>query len=160
MRRLSLVLAVLFATAPAHAASQEPVDFIAAIYKTYGTTPDPDDHSELRRDFYSQRLLKLIEADEKATPKGEVGRLDFDVFVNGNNWELSNLKIVLVSRDATHAKVRVNFENFKFPRETLFSLIREGDDWRIDEIQSLHKPRWTLSKILTGAPDAFPDERK
>jgi hypothetical protein len=28
----------------------------------------------------------------------------------------------------------------------------------IDDLQSLNKPRWTMSKILEDAPDAFPDE--
>ena len=41
----------------------------------------------------------------------------------------------------------------------LFDLVREGGRWLVDDVQSL-KPggRWTMSKILTGDPDAFPDE--
>jgi hypothetical protein len=31
---------------------------------------------------------------------------------------------------------------------------------RIDDLQATLKPRWTMSKILTDAPDAFPDEKQ
>jgi hypothetical protein len=43
----------------------------------------------------------------------------------------------------------------------LFDLIREKGSWRIDDISSIRSgARWTMSKILTGAPDAFPDAAK
>jgi len=56
--------------------------------------------------------------------------------------------------------VRARFKNHNNPREILFDLVEEGGLWRIDEIQSLRKPRWILSKILLGDPAAFPDEKK
>jgi len=53
--------------------------------------------------------------------------------------------------------VRADFANFGKPRSLLFSLVREDGEWRIDDIAETVPPRWTLSKILKGSPDAFPD---
>jgi hypothetical protein len=109
-----------------------------------------------------RRLQALIDADEKATPQGDAGTIDWDVFVNGNNWELSKLTIALVSKSAAHAQVRAQFFNFKDPHDLLFDLVREDGRWFIDDISETKKGgnRWTMSKILTHAPDAFPDEKK
>ena len=96
--------------------------------------------------FYSSRLQNLIDKDEKETPEGMVGRIDWDVFVDGQDWKLTELKIV-----------RATFKNFGEPRDILISLVLEDGHWRIDEIQETLKPRWTMSKVLLDAPDAFPD---
>jgi hypothetical protein len=39
----------------------------------------------------------------------------------------------------------------------VFDLVLEDGHWRIDDIEKMLKPRWTMSKILLDAPDAFPD---
>jgi hypothetical protein len=157
MLRLFFSLILLLNCVAAQAASSdEPVVIITNIYKAYsnkGTDPNLTPP-------YSKRLQKLVDDDANATPEGSVGNLDFDVFVNGQDWELSHVKVALVSRDAEHAQVRATFVNLKAPEEIRFFFVREDGSWRIDDIQSLHKVRWTMSKILAGAPDAFPDEKK
>ncbi len=163
MARFALIFALVLAIIPARAApASDPVAMIEAIYKEYvaaqGT--DHDAPNQTDRDVYSKRLRELIDADRKNTPEGEIGRLDFDVFVNGQDWELSGLHVALVKSDAQRTQVRATFINLKEPQDILFSFVREGGNWRIDEIQSLRGTRWTFSKILTGAPDAFPDEHK
>jgi hypothetical protein len=100
----------------------------------------------------------LLDKDAKETPEGEVGRIDWDVFVDGQDWQLTELKIVPVSKEATRAEVRATFKNFDEPRDLLYSLVLEDGHWRIDDIQETLKPRWTMSKILLDAPDAFPDQ--
>jgi len=64
---------------------------------------------------------------------------------------------VVVSKSATHAVLRATFKNFDHPCNMLFDLILEDGHWRINDIQKTLKPRWTMSKILLDAPDAFPD---
>ena len=56
--------------------------------------------------------------------------------------------------------MRAVFANFGEPRNIIFNLVREDGKWRIDDIAETLKPRWTMSKILTDAPDAFPDEKR
>jgi uncharacterized protein DUF3828 len=154
---MRLILAVLFAldlgSGAAHAApvDGDPVSLIEAIYKTYETDNPGLPH------VYSRRLQALIDKDEKETPEGDVGRIDWDVFIDGQDWKLTELKIVLVSKSADEAEVRATFKNFGEPCNQLFDLVREEGGWRIDDITKTLPPRWTMSKILLDAPDAFPD---
>ena len=154
MRLILAVLIVLsLGTGAAHAASpdSDPVSLIEAIYKTYETDNPGLPH------VYSRRLQALIDKDEKETPEGDVGRIDWDVFIDGQDWKLTELKIVLVSKSADKAEVRATFKNFGEPSNQLFDLVREEGGWRIDDITKTLPPRWTMSKILLDAPDAFPD---
>jgi len=153
---MRIVLAFLLGLALAGTASAKPIDsgpvtLITAIYKTYETDKAGLPH------VYSKRLQALIDKDDKETPEGMVGRIDWDVFIDGQDWKLTNLKITPVSQTATQAKVRATFKNFDRPSDMLFDLVLEDGRWRIDDITKTLKPRWTMSKILTDAPDAFPD---
>ncbi len=160
---LALLLAVgLGAASPRAPADSDPVSLIKAIYQTYAeNTPSlGGDAAEAGLPhIYSQRLQALIDKDEKETPEGMVGRIDWDVIVDGQDWQLSALKIALVSKSATRAQVRATFKNFDHPSDMLFELVLEGGHWRVDDVQKTLKPRWTMSKILMDAPDAFPDAK-
>jgi hypothetical protein len=65
------------------------------------------------------------------------------------------------SQSQPRAQVRAQFISFK-PHDLLFDLVREDSRWFIDDISEakVGSNRWTMSKILTHAPDAFPDEMK
>ena len=157
---LMLLLAIaLGAGSPHSPADSDPVKLITAIYETYQkNTPElGGGGAPGLPHVYSKRLQGLVDKDAKETPQGMVGRIDWDVFVDGQDWKLTGLEIALVSKSATHAEVRATFKNFDHPSDMLFELVPEGGHWRIDDIQKTLKPRWTMSKILTDAPDAFPD---
>jgi hypothetical protein len=141
---------VLAGSASANSVDSDAVTLITAIYKTYET-----DQAELPHVF-SKRLQALIDKDEKEA-QGGVGRIGWDVFIDGQDWKLTELKITPVSQTSSQAQVRATFKNFDKPSDLLFDLVLEDGHWRIDDIQKTLKPRWTMSKILTDAPDAFPD---
>ena len=154
---LALLIALVLAPASAGAgADSDPLALIKAIYATYAT----DNDNPALENTYSTRLQALIDKDARDTPEGEVGRIDWDVFINGQDWKLSKLKIALVSKTADRAQVRATFKNFDEANDMLFDLVRENGAWRIDDIQATLKPRWTMSKILTDAPHAFPDDKQ
>jgi uncharacterized protein DUF3828 len=132
--------------------------FVEGLYKPYldntaGDPVQPDGQA-----IYSKRLQALIDKDLAETPDGEVGRLDFDPFVDGQDWELGGLKVKEIYRSGDDARVRADFANFGEPRSILFNLVREDGAWRVDEIASMLPPPWTLSEILTGAPGATPED--
>ena len=158
---LGLLLALALSAGIASAApvdsdsvASDPVSLIKAIYKTYDRDNPGLPH------IYSKRLQALIDKDEKETPEGMVGRIDWDVFVDGQDWKLTELKIALVSKTADKAQVRATFKNFGEPSNMLFDLVREEGHWRVDDVTKTLPPRWTMSKILLDAPDAFPDAPK
>lgn len=160
MRRLfiALVAIALGGASPLGDADSDPVDLITAIYQTYTDIAPGEDSVPDVQGVYSKRLQALIDKDAKETPEGEVGRMDWDPFVDGQDWQLTGLKIVPVSKEATQAEVRATFKNFDEPRDIVYSLVLEDGHWRIDDIEETLKPRWTMSKILSDAPDAFPDQ--
>ncbi len=160
MRRLCLILIAiaLGAAAPLGDADSDPEALITAIYQTYTDIAPGEDGVPNVEGVYSERLQALIDKDEKETPEGEVGRIDWDLFVDGQDWQLTELKIEPLSQSATQAEVRATFKNFGEPRDILYTLVLEDGHWRIDDIQETLKPRWTMSKILLDAPDAFPDQ--
>lgn len=139
------------AETPAAPQGAGPAAFVAAIYDTYKT-----DAPGLPQ-MYSRRLQGLIDKDASETPEGMVGRIDWDVIVDGQDWRISKLNIELVSQTDDMALVRATFDNFDKPRNLLFDLVREDGYWRVDDIQETLPPRWTMSKILSDAPDAMPD---
>jgi Protein of unknown function (DUF3828) len=152
---LLALLATALAAGAVRAQAQGPADVIRAIYKIYETSQDAQPPAGV----FSKRLQKLIDDDRKQTPADEVGRLDFDVFVNGQDWQLSELTITEASPpQGNHARVIAKFRNSGEPNEIAFEMVKEDSRWVIDDVASLLKPRWTMSKILTGAPDAFPDD--
>ena len=157
MWRFLLILLLILPDAAAQSPHDaDPVQLITAIYRTYTL-----DNTPVVPDVYSRRLQALIDTDAKNTPPGDAGTIDWDVFIDGNNWELSNLRIALVARSDSAATVQASFDNFGKSRKQLFALIREQGEWRIDDISSMRKgARWTMSKILTHAPDAFPDAKE
>jgi hypothetical protein len=160
MRRLfiALVAIALGGASPLGDADSDPVDLITAIYQTYTDIAPGEDNVPDVQGVYSKRLQALIDKDAKETPEGEVGRMDWDPFVDGQDWQLTGLKIAPVSKEATQAEVRATFKNFDEPRDILYSLVLEDGHWRIDDIEETLKPRWIMSKILSDAPDAFPDQ--
>src|SRR6185437_5037401 len=147
----------LGAASPPAEVDGDPLALLTAIYKTYTDMGPGEDGVPGLPGVYSKRLQVLIDKDEKETPEGDVGRIDWDLFVDGQDWQLSELKIVPVSQEAAQAEVRATFKNFDEPRDILYTLVLENGHWRIDDIQETLKPRWTMSKILLDAPDAFPD---
>jgi hypothetical protein len=155
---LAIILATALGAAPCEAgAGSDPVSLITAIYKTYTDIGPGEEGMPGLPGIYSKRLQALIDKDEKETPEGMVGRIDWDVFVDGQDWQLTELKIALVSQTETHAQVRATFKNFGDPDENLFDLVLEDGQWRVDDVEKVLPPRWTMSKILMDAPDAFPD---
>jgi hypothetical protein len=156
---IALFLALAFGVGLARAAAapdSDPVSLIKAIYATY---TEDNDNPGLPH-VYSKRLQALIDKDEKETPEGMVGRIDWDVFIDGQDWKLTELKISEVSKSADKATVRATFKNFGSASNMLFDHVREEGHWRIDDVQKTLPPRWTMSKILLDAPDAFPDSPK
>jgi hypothetical protein len=154
---LALLAVVLGAASPPAGVDGDPVALLTAIYKTYTDIGPGEDGVPELSGVYSKRLQALIDKDEKETPEGDVGRIDWDLFVDGQDWQLTELKIVPALKETTRAEVRATFNNFGEPRDILYTLVLENGHWRIDDIQETLKPRWTMSKILLDAPDAFPD---
>jgi hypothetical protein len=129
---MRLIVAAAFALSVTPAVAQSfatPEAVIEALYAGYGPAYDyPPEATPLR----SARLNQLFAKDAEEA-KGEIGRIDFDPFVNGQDYQLTKLEIAEPYYVAGKAVVRVTFENMGYPNELGFLLIEE-DGWKIDDV--------------------------
>ena len=135
----------------------DPIAFVRGIYAAY-RHDNPPAWYELS---YSARLRAMIDADRaQADKEGDAGKFDWDPLINAQDWKLGSLTVSLVSRTDDHATVDAKFRNLGAAQQMRFFLALEAGQWAIDDLQALNKPRWTMSKVYLGAPDAFTDETK
>ena len=110
---LALVLMALGAVTANAAAADDPVALIAAIYKTYTDIGPGKSGMPGLAHVYSKRLQALIDKDATETPEGMVGRIDWDVFVDGQDWQLTGLDIKEVSRADAAADGARDLQEFR-----------------------------------------------
>ena len=167
MRRIiaALIFGAFFLSGPVLAAPRpsEPQAIVADVYAhlileqekptdTVLETYNPPD------DLYAPALAKAF-AEEKREAAGDLGRLDFFFWVNGQDWKLADLSITerSVWRRPDRRVVAVAFTNFGQENSLLFYFQKIGGRWLIDDVESLDVVEgdegyaWTLSLILKYA---------
>ena len=156
MRSVAAVLALFVAllAGPALAAPAAPRVFdtpkalLEYAYAPYSTGDFQDDNNIL----YTSELNAMFKAADEATTEDEVGPVDFDVFVNGQDFQLTELKIGDPEPEGDGVKVPVTFKNFDQPQSLVFHLLKEAGGWKIADIESLTPDStWKLTTLL--APD-------
>ncbi len=149
-----LSLAALLALLPAQAATKidDPVAFVKRTYATtVGKRPEPDD-------IYSDRLKALWDLDGKEA-HGEVGRTDFDFWMNGQDGTISDVKVSKVDVENADGKriiVVAKFKNEKTPNEIHFYFEKTAKGWKLDDARSLMGDPWVLSLQLKYGWDGKP----
>lgn len=63
----------------------------------------------------------------------EVGRIDFDPFVNGQDFDVTDLTFGPAEVSGETAEVVVRFANFETPQTVTLSLVAEAGRWKIDD---------------------------
>ncbi|MEJ8571839.1 DUF3828 domain-containing protein [Microbaculum marinum] len=154
MRRLlasfGLLAALLFSGGAV--AQETPDQVVRSIYATYegqGLGISPADPG--MREIFSARLQALLAEEDQRIESDGIGLLDFDVFVDGQDFQVTDLQIgkPQVSGDEAHLDVR--FLNFGEPREYRYSFVKESGRWRIDEIETVGADTdWKLTSLLNG----------
>lgn len=149
MRRIVLLLVLLLAGVAPAFAYDTPKALLEALYVPYSKADfdwDKWDESSLR----SAHLNELFAKDAKEA-NGDVGRLDFDPYIDGQDYQISDLKIGDAVIDGDAAKVEVTFKNFDTPDDLMFSLVKEADGWKIDDVVSSDKDYpYSLKAIMEG----------
>lgn len=145
---LFLFLSALLSS-PAQAepfASPEAV--LTALYAPYLEDISVEDY----KPFFSDRLNGLYAADEAKTPEGEIGALDFDPVIAGQDFKITNLKIGTPKISGSGASVTVGFDNMDDPTVLYYSLVKEHGGWKVDDIESRGKDfPWKLSTLFEEA---------
>ena len=146
-----LILVLLAIPTPAAPPMSDPVAYVAGIYGRYVKAQQSHGSYIPPEDIFTARLNKLMQRDRKRA-KGDVGCLDFDFWINGQDWTIKNLKVTSGASDKDRSTVVAKFLNLGSPQEIHFDFSRIEGRWLLDEVHSLKDPRWTLSEILRCTP--------
>jgi hypothetical protein len=155
---LALALVVPALPAPALAAPvfDTPKALLDYAYKPYATDNFSDDAKDDGENpvLYSHALNAAIAEAAAATNEDEVGPIDFDVFINGQDYELHDLKIGEPKPVGQGADVPVTFRNFEDPQSLVFHMVKEDGGWKINDIDALTDGNsWNFMQLLTTPPD-------
>lgn len=103
-----------------------------------------------RTKLFSRRLSGLVARDNAySAESGDVGNLDFDPLLNGQDGEIRALALRLAGRSGDHAWAEAEFTRFQAKVRLRFDLVQEEGGWRIDDIHDIgSRPPSSLVEIL------------
>lgn len=140
-----LILAAATVLPSLAATFDSPKALLTALYAPYLQDGDTSDQTE----FFSDALNALYAKDAAATPDGEMGVLDFDPVIAGQDYAISKLVIDTPDITGDSAEVTVRFDNFDMPQELFYRLVREQGGWKVDDIENKQGDYpWDLAKIF------------
>jgi hypothetical protein len=152
-RSLTFGAACAVLAAPAPAADASATAFITAIYNTYRGKDSKgvrlDGGRNIRR-YFEPKLATLMTKDENTAARhGDVGSLEFDPFIDAQDWEVTKFDIAVNDAAAGKTQATVKFVNLGKAKTVVLDLIQLKGDWRIYDITWVHDGKTeTLRKIF------------
>jgi len=150
---VGLVLPLAWSVAASAAAPtriEDPAAFVRTVYDRLAK----DDNYAPPEDIYSPRL-KALWAGEVRDAHGEVGRIDFDFWINAQDGKPRNVQIqtqpVEGRRDRQIVTAKFGFQDGPEKETIRFYFERTAGVWKLDEVISAAagtQGAWTLSTIL------------
>ena len=143
--------AVLLATIVSRAQTLAQAEtFVRHVYSEYSDPKKPNGPDFLYKEaalIFSPALFNLIRADQRHTPKGDVGKLDGDPICNCQDWDkLSIAKLDIAKTGEKTALANVTITNMGRQLPLKLFLLWTPSGWRIDDISSSDMP--SLKKYL------------
>ena len=121
----------------APAADTSPTAFITAIYNSYkgkDAKGTPLDNERTIRRYFEPKLAAAMVKDQKTSKRrNEVGQLDFDPFLDAQDWEVETFDIAVTNPAAGKAQATVKFVNGD-PMTVTLDLVQASNSWRIYDI--------------------------
>jgi hypothetical protein len=147
--RALLALALALAASAAVAAPRQPVDLVRDIYQRLiaanqtGEGYDPGDN------LYSPRLRALEAAARKAAGTDVPCGLDFDIWFDGQEYDLKSADVSLAPGATANGQIVVSkFESLRHSHELHFTFRSISGRWRLDEAESVVGTKWVFSRLL------------
>ena len=116
----------------------EPKAMIEQLYQGYVQTK-PDDLSDPMAHFDLDQMMAqdLSKAMKKASvsKEGELPILDWDIFVNGQDFEIKRFKATVVARSDQRLTVIATFDNFTTPMRVLYDFRKSQGRWRLYDMR-------------------------
>jgi hypothetical protein len=122
----------------ARAADGSARDFLAGIYGAYrgkNAKGRPLADERTIRRYFEPSLAAMVVKDRKdAARRKEVGTLDFDPFVDAQDWDIAAFDIAVGDEASGKANATVKFVNAGTPNTVVLDLVRTAGGWRISDI--------------------------
>lgn len=113
-------------------------DFITAIYEAYKGKDAKgrplDDDAAISRYFEPKLAAAMIKDRRAAARRKEVGTLDFDPFVDAQDWEITAFDIAVSDAGPGKASATVKFANLDSHSTVVLDLVMIKGAWRISNI--------------------------
>ena len=140
LRPLAALVFVLAMAVPALAAEPgSPQGFLEAIYRTYEGKESKgfplDKPAVIRRTFVPDLANAMIKDSAAAAKRGDVPELDGDPFIDGQDWEITDVAIRATMNGPAKATAVVTFKNFGKPHTITHELVKTAAGWRIADIK-------------------------
>lgn len=123
---------------PVLAAAPSARDFVGAIYDAYKGKDAKgrplDDDAAIRRYFEPKLAAAMIKDRRAAKRRQEVGTLDFDPFVDAQDWEITAFDIAVSDTGPGKAAATVKFANSGSSSTVVLDLINIKSAWKISNI--------------------------
>jgi hypothetical protein len=138
-RAIALGMAASAAIGSASAAADTSArGFVAAIYDLYvgrnGNGVALDNNQKIQR-YFEPSLAALIMKDQNdAAQRKEVSTLDFDPFVDAQDWDIAAYNVAVSDKGADKASAIVTFNNFGKAKMVVLDLIKIKSDWKISDV--------------------------
>lgn len=114
-----------------------PDALVKDLYKTHDKDNGKimDGKSRVLLDKYFVKSTADLIWKDLTTHKDEVGVIDFDIFYNAQDTDIKNFAVGAPKIEGTKASVPVSFTNFKEKQNLTYSLVQQGDAWKISDIK-------------------------
>ncbi len=149
MRAWVMTLLALLAAASAQAQvnpkEADPAAWLRQVYALYERAQKEDKLQskasiELVEQRASKALAALFKRDEDCSKKNnEICALDWDFVIDGQDWEISKVKVGPTAIAGDKATVTVSFVNMKTPCVNVYDFVREDGVWKVDDIETRPK---------------------
>jgi hypothetical protein len=137
-----LLAAIAPARAQVNPREPDPTVWLRQIYDLYhrmekSSDPDAQPTYELVELRASKALAALFKKNKDCeTKSNEICALDWDFVIDGQDYQLSNVNVGATVVAGDKATVTVKFKNMKTPCVNVYSFVREGGEWKVDDIET------------------------
>ena len=127
----------------------DPRAFVEQRYAQYLNGGPPSMHLD---EYASERLTALAHASDEA--EGGEDRIGFDWWVNGQDWQLSDVRVTQIDAGPDERIVQARFTNFGREGVNRFHFVRHLGRWYLDDVINVTgRETWLLSSLLRGRPE-------
>ena len=116
--------------------------YVTALYSGYKGNDSPGhalDTETAIRHFFEPSLAALMVKERKiAAKRGEVGVLDFDPFVDAQEWDITDFDIAAADFAPGGARATVRFVNLGKETTVTLDVVKIKTDWRVSDIYWQH----------------------